>query len=186
MSSIILNGDTSGSVTVSAPSVAGTQTVTLPAASGSLMVSGNMPAFQAYQNSTSQTVPNATVTKIQFNSKTFDTANCFDNTTNYRFTPNVAGYYQLNCSVSWQNPITPTGECQIILYKNGGFFATGMDFGTSSGLSFYALLMNTLVYANGTTDYFEIYVYQASGASKNVYGSNPPQTYFNGFLARSA
>ena len=34
MSSIVLTGDTSGTVTVSAPAVAGTRTITLPAATG--------------------------------------------------------------------------------------------------------------------------------------------------------
>ena len=38
----------------------------------------------------------ATNTKIVFNAKEFDTANAFDSTTNYRFTPQVAGYYQFN------------------------------------------------------------------------------------------
>lgn len=37
MSSIVLTGDTSGTVTVSAPAVAGTNTLTLPATSGTLL-----------------------------------------------------------------------------------------------------------------------------------------------------
>ncbi len=45
MSSIVVNGDTSGAVTLSAPTVAGTVTVTLPSASGTMAVSGGSTSF---------------------------------------------------------------------------------------------------------------------------------------------
>jgi hypothetical protein len=45
MSSIVVNGDTSGSVTLSAPATAGTVTVTLPATSGTMAVSGGSTSF---------------------------------------------------------------------------------------------------------------------------------------------
>ena len=38
MSSIVLTGDTSGTITVSAPAVAGTRTLTLPAATGTVIL----------------------------------------------------------------------------------------------------------------------------------------------------
>ena len=45
MSSIVVLGDTSGGVTLSAPAVAGTVTVTLPATSGTMAVSGASQSF---------------------------------------------------------------------------------------------------------------------------------------------
>ena len=45
----------------------------------------NTPAFWVTQ-SVSQSIPNATQTKIQFNSERYDTDNAYDNSTNYRFT----------------------------------------------------------------------------------------------------
>jgi predicted aconitase with swiveling domain len=96
---VVLPGSTSGSVSLVAPAVAGTTTATLPAATGTVMVSGNMPAFSAYLSS-SQTVTSGTWTKVAANTKEFDTASCYDNSTNYRFTPNVAGYYQVNGGIS--------------------------------------------------------------------------------------
>ena len=47
MSSIVLTGDTSGTVTVSAPAVAGTRTITLPAATGTVSIdaSGNVSSI---------------------------------------------------------------------------------------------------------------------------------------------
>ena len=41
MSSVVINGDTSGSVTLSAPAVAGTVTVTLPATSGTMLTTAS-------------------------------------------------------------------------------------------------------------------------------------------------
>jgi hypothetical protein len=166
------------------PSTAGN--ITVPAVTGTMMVSGNMPTFAAYQGSSSQTISSASMTKVIFNSEEWDTANCFDSTTNYRFTPNVAGYYQINSSVSFTPAITPTGECQINIYKNGGFYRSGADISTGASSSIYALTISALVYANGTTDYFEIYVYQTSVGTKTVYGASSIQTYFQGCLLRNA
>ena len=39
MSSIVISGDTSGSITVAAPAVAGTNTITMPALTGNALVS---------------------------------------------------------------------------------------------------------------------------------------------------
>ena len=41
MSSLVLNGDTSGAITISAPSVAGTNTLTLPANTGTVITTGS-------------------------------------------------------------------------------------------------------------------------------------------------
>ena len=50
------------------------------------------PAFEAYLSS-DQTVSDSVDTKIQLDTELFDTNNNFDNSTNYRFTPTVAGKY---------------------------------------------------------------------------------------------
>jgi len=66
MSSMILNGDTSGAITVTVPAVAGTNTVTIPAAAGTVMVSGNMPTFSYYETTTATSLGNVSFTKITF------------------------------------------------------------------------------------------------------------------------
>jgi hypothetical protein len=149
MSSIVLTGDTSGQVTLAAPAVAGTNTATLPAATGTVMVSGNMPAFSAY-NSSAQTLSASTSTKLQFQTEEFDTANCFDNATNYRFTPTVAGYYQAGGGFGGG-----TTQCTTIvaLYKNGSNIKTLANSPSVNPASYGS----ALVYLNGTTDYIELY-----------------------------
>jgi len=174
MSSVIISGDTSGAITLSAPAVAGTNTATLPSATGTVMVSGNMPAFSAYQSS-AQTLSSNTATKIQFQTKEFDTALAFDSTTNYRFTPLVAGYYQVTGGISvgtTQSPVT------IIFYKNGSAFKYVNQMGTSgSGFG------SALIYLNGTTDYVELYGNLAIG---QVLGAGASLTYFQASMVRAA
>ena len=56
----------------------------------------NTPAFEAYLGgSGGQSLSNDTVTKIQFNTEVFDSDGTYDASTNYRFTPGVAGKYFL-------------------------------------------------------------------------------------------
>ena len=183
MSSIVISGDTSGAITLAAPAVSGTNTATLPAATGTVMVSGNMPAFSAYASG-GQSVPNATQTKIQFNNENFDTNNNFDSATNYRFTPTVAGYYQLNAVVSFNGGVSAFSAV-ITLYKNGSSYMSG-SLATPVSVSIGAASnVSSLVYFNGSTDYAEIYVYQTSGISLGLQAGNAV-CQFSGSLVRAA
>jgi hypothetical protein len=185
MSSIVLSGDTSGSVTVSVPAVAGTNTVTIPATTGTVMVSSNMPAFSAY-NSTTQTLAYNTVTKITFNTETFDTNNNFASS---RFTPTVAGYYQINVKLYFVGTALRNYYFLNLLYKNGAVIAIASVsiYQLGSGVEFSAF-QSELVYMNGTTDYLEVYGYQVdytSSASISVVGGSGYSS-FNGSLVRAA
>jgi hypothetical protein len=174
----------SGGTTIATVSSTGlalnTGNITLP--------SGAAPAFSAYANA-SQTIATATATKIAFQTEVFDTNNNFDSTTNYRFTPTIAGYYQFNASLYWN--ATLSGEIIVFLYKNGAAYVRLFDaqFGGATAQSYTSAGTN-LAYANGSTDYFEIYGYQSSGSSKSTgnqsTGDTIGPTYFQGFLARSA
>lgn len=180
MSSIVLNGDTSGSVTVSVPAVSGSNTVTIPAVTGTVMVSSNMPAFSAYRTGGTQSISNSSYTKIAFNSKVFDTANCYD-TSNYRFTPNVAGYYQFNLCLEDATGFT-TGYQYAVIYKNGSIYSRFLGLPSVYGAS---ANVSSIIYCNGTTDYIEAYYFQASGSSSALDG-NLLNTFFNGALVRAA
>ena len=177
MSSLIPSGSASGtgSMTLAAPVTNSNQTATLPDATGTVMVSGNMPAFSAYQSST-QTISATTYTKLQFQSEEFDTANAFDSTTNYRFTPQVAGYYQLN--FYFETNITQT-YMYAGLYKNGSLFKrSSMGQNPATGAIF-----SGLIYLNGSTDYVEAYAFLSVGTTTNNSASS---TWFNGSLVRAA
>ena len=175
MSSVVISGDTSGAITLAAPAVAGPNTITLPASTGTVMVNG--PAFSAY-NSNQQSISSGVFTKLQFNTKVFDTNSNYDNATNYRFTPTVAGYYQF----SWYFiPSSSTTSSICRLYKNGSFLynpfaGNGLVNSLSGG--------SAVVYMNGSTDYVEVYGY-LTGASP-VVESGQNSNLFCGVMVRSA
>ena len=158
----------------------GTNGITSVTGSASLTAAG--PAFSAY-GSAQQSVATGTWTKVAFNNKTFDTNNNFDATTNYRFTPTVAGYYQINSSILF-NAGASTAVSYIQLYKNGSAY----QYGSGMPLNLSNLIINqlsSLVYMNGSTDYLEMYMYQSSGANLNC-GSSATIFPFSGVLVRSA
>lgn len=162
-----------GAITLDAASTATDKTITIPARTGNLAVDG--PAFSAY-NSGTQTVSTATNTKLVCNTESFDTASCFDSTTNYRFTPNVAGYYQVN--VSGYGYPSATGIVGIKLYKNGSeYFKTEVANSNQGPL----VSGSSLVYLNGSTDYIEIYAYQNSGGNLTM-----SATDFSASMVRAA
>jgi len=143
-----------------------------------LGVSGTGPAFSAYQSS-SQSIGTGVVAKIQLQTEEFDTANAFDNVTNYRFTPQVAGYYQINGLVSIAGP--GAFEFYVAIYKNGALAKLGTDISATNP---YGLNVSVLISMNGTTDYLELYLYNGASASRNT-ASGSTATYFQGFLART-
>ena len=141
-------------------------------------VGGTGPAFSAYQSS-SQTISGATLTKVQLQTEEFDTNSNFDNATNYRFTPTVAGYYQINGAVS--DASSGTNHVATI-YKNGAEFKRGTQI-NYSGASPTQAVVSALIYLNGSTDYVELYVYITTGSTLTATNY---QTYFQGVMVRSA
>jgi len=178
--SIVLQSSGGGSLTIQEPTTASNFTATLPASTGTVMVSGNMPAFSVYRGTGGQqSVSSQVFTKVQLNTENFDTANCFDSTTNYRFTPNVAGYYQMNGSLYFTGTATVRGI--VALYKNGENLTFGnyMDsFNATQGVA----VVSTLVYMNGSTDYIELYGFIQ--ATSPTFVDNPALS-MSGYLART-
>ena len=132
------------------------------------------PAFSASMTAV-QTLGAATFTKITYGSESFDTNNNF---TTSRFTPTVAGYYQVSAGL-----YTATATLYVLsLYQNGTtpVYEFGRITASSSGNT---IVGSGLVYLNGTTDYIEIFAYLAAGG--NV-GGGASLGWFNGALVRSA
>lgn len=185
MSRITLSGNASGTgnFTIASPNSNTDRTLTLPDASGTVLTTAtagvpiNGPAFSAYMGS-NQTVTQSVWTKLQYNTEEFDTNSCYDNST-YRFTPTVAGYYQVNaCAV-----VTAVGQSynQVAVYKNGVLLKQGVTNATSNA---YVFNVAALVFLNGTTDYIEIFG-QTTGASP-TFAANNTGSYFQAALVRAA
>jgi len=144
-----------------------------------------VPAFIAYAND-AQTISTATFTKVQCNTEIADTNSNYDHSTNYRFTPTVAGYYQITAAVGWTTaPANADGF--ISLYKNGSIYRYISNRTTPTSSNRF-LAGTCLMYMNGTTDYVELYVYQNTGGNLTaVAGSNQRRECpeFQGVLVRA-
>ena len=151
--------------------------VTIPAVTGTAMVSGNMPAFSAYKSG-SQTIASSTYTKILFETEEFDTNNNFASST---FTPTVAGYYQINAAFQVGAFFT-TGN--LAIYKNGSRYKQGFATGNVTGTS-GLFTANSIVYCNGSTDYIEAYGILTNSGGQAL-DSGMEFTYFNGAMVRAA
>lgn len=163
-----------GATPTTALTIDASQNVTL--AKGITVGATAAPAFRAYRNG-SQTISAATTTKVALNAESFDTNGNFDSTTNYRFTPTVAGYYQVNGLVAFT-----TGAGQAVIYKNGSTYTTGVEVTYNGSLGGH-LPVSDLIYLNGSTDYIELYVYLTTGTTISSGESN---TAFSASMARSA
>ena len=185
-----------GSVSIDIPNTGTDYTLTAPARTGNIITStdantvtqamiqtgfaGNGPAFSVYRSS-NQNVSQSNWTKVNFNTKEFDTASAFDNTTNYRFQPTVAGYYQLTAGILFD--VAVNGYNYMGFWKNGSVYRYSAS-NNSNQAGDITLNSSVLVYMNGSTDYMEVWAY--SGATSPYFGGGITRSFFSGYLARSA
>ena len=133
----------------------------------------NTPAFYAYINS-NQDISNTTATKVQFNTEDLDTDNCYDNTTNYRFTPTIAGKYfvyaysRINCTVS--NRIL---NVISYIYKNGSVHKQNRyNFNSSALENIFTVSIYTTLELNGSSDYIEFFGYGDTTSGSPIFHQN--------------
>jgi len=118
----------------------------------------NTPAFRAYMSS-HQTLSNNTVTKAQFDTEVFDTDSCYDNSTNYRFTPNVAGKYFVYTSMTLESGSQTQMEyAHAYIYKNGSIEQMQTAIYSANNVSWQTGGdIGTIVDMNGSSDYLEAF-----------------------------
>lgn len=193
--SVKLNSSGGGSVTLQEPSTASARTLTLPDNTGTVVstastavvsqamlgtnVASNGPAFSAYRATNQTGVSSTTYTKVQINTETFDTNSNFDPTTNFRFTPTVAGYYQINGSMSVEGS-SSVSRFFCTIYKNGSETYRGTDVNATG----FQSVAGGVLYLNGSTDYVELYGW-VTGTGIQFYGA-AASTYLTGCLVRAA
>lgn len=162
---VVLN-DSSGSVVFNGPSYMTTLTTDL------LKRQWIEPKFAAYAG-VNQTFNHNTASVMQFGTEEFDIGSYYSAN---RFTPKVAGYYQINARVSFNMTATTTAAW-VAIYKNGSAYRYGNQ---DTPINDCARNVASIVYLNGSTDYVEIYgfVFDNAGSPNTVSGI--AETYFNG------
>tara|TARA_A100001515_G_scaffold34069_1_gene26511 strand:- start:124 stop:1014 length:891 start_codon:yes stop_codon:yes gene_type:complete len=154
----------------------------------SYIKASNTPAFLANLSGT-QSIPHDSATKVAFASEVFDTDSVYDASTNYRFTPGVAGKYFLYARIGFQEHNTSSGsvtdqaEISARIYKNGTSIAhTGNHSSVSSVQG--AISCTTAVIADlDADDYVEVYASVNNNNSNNAANllSNLAYNEFGGY-----
>jgi len=145
-SGLIATSDTSGQIELQANGV----TRLTVSSSGVSFTSASTaaPTFSAYQSS-AQSLSSGTWTKINLQTEEWDTNNNFDSATNYRFTPTVAGYYQINGNANGNSNV----QFIVAIYKNGTEYRRG---GYVASTTAIGNSVASVVYFNGSSDYVEL------------------------------
>ena len=163
-------------------------TITNSAGSGNIAIGSgvtllsNVPAFEAYLSS-NQTLSDATTTKVQYDTEVFDTDGCYDNSTNYRFTPTEPGKYFVYIA----NSVSADAAARAIqvynyIYKNGSSYKFAVHDANSNNGTCFDPFLSAVVDMNGTTDYLEGFTnINVSSGTPSAQGSANKRTYFGAY-----
>ena len=143
-------------------------------------VLGSTPAFEA-NRSADVTVGSGVTLKVAADTEKFDIGSCYDNSTNYRFTPNLAGKYFCYGSIAYNvnnAQLRITGE----LRKNGTSTHAASTLTSANGSGYEDVVAYTggIVEFNGSSDYLEFFTFHNSGSNRDYRGSNT-RTFFGAY-----
>ena len=149
---------------------------TVDMSNGTMTLNSSMkmtPAFEAFLSSNTA-INDDTVTKAAVNTEVFDTDGCYDNSTNYRFTPTTAGKYFVYARGTFDDGAGQLQMAALFLYKNGSNIAvarTNFDNTMGEGAT---PVINTVVDMNGSSDYLEVFAQGDSndGGTVNLQGNS--------------
>ena len=179
----------SGTFTIASPNSDTDRVLTLPDEAGTVLtsasdltgltgipVTGNI--FGAY-GSSGTSVGASTYTKIAMNAEFYDPDSCYD-TSLYRFTPNVAGYYFFTAQLLfWSGSNTMVG---VSILKNGGNNRNSFAGMTAETIDEITVNTSCMHYMNGTTDYVEVYGYAQNPGQLFADGGTDSQGFYGFFL----
>ncbi len=136
---------------------------------------------------TDQTISNTTITKVQYATETYDEQGEYDNSIGYDFTATEKGYYAVSASVIFKaTSALYNGEIlALYLYKEGRLYSV-LDYRTSYGpgelaVNHYPALSGSDHVCIGASEYIDIRVYQASGSTMYIDGSDEARESGNYF-----
>ena len=152
------------------------ETVTIPSGATVSGAMSNTPAFEAFLSANQSIADNAT-DKVLCNTEVFDTNNAYDNSTNYRFQPQVAGKYFVYGRTTLDDGAGAMRQAICYIYKNGSKLLTAklnFDRSTTSEGEGGTPVCNGIIDMNGSSDYIELFAELDSndGGTANVQGNS--------------
>jgi len=155
-----------------------TKTITIGSAGDVVAGAGsNTPSFSA-KLSSDQSIGNASYTKLSFATEQWDSDSKYDASTNYRFTPTIAGKYHIDLTIMYLNLNNTNHRIQLAIYKNGSFYAMVGDLAAMTDSSGDPSLHIGIDLELDADDYVEAYTYQNTGGSVSV---ESDYSFFSGY-----
>jgi hypothetical protein len=173
------SGDTMTVPSGATLSIAGTINASSGTATG--FGGANTPFFLAERTSPEQQISDNTVTKIEFQTETLDSGTVYDPSTNYRFTPGVAGKYYVFAGAGLSGDANNQFlDGSLYIYKNGSEEVSAHVNAAEN----YPRTLNfqiAHIFDLDADDYIEIYGYvnRQSAGNARVQASN--NSYFGAF-----
>ena len=135
------------------------------------------PSFHVY-NPQNGSVATSTSVVVSHNTELFDSSSAYDTST-YRFTPQVGGYYYFYASVRFQSSTNAFDRINVAIRKNG----TEMISGRNDNTDYSTTHVSGIILANGSSDYFDMTAYHTRGSNLNI-STEDELVYFGGFLIK--
>tara|TARA_R100001086_G_scaffold45864_1_gene20297 strand:+ start:265 stop:768 length:504 start_codon:yes stop_codon:yes gene_type:complete len=133
-----------------------------------------VPCFRAYPSANQTISSSYTYTKLNMNTEDFDVGGYYD-TSNYRYTPLVAGIYYIQVGVG----LTSTNAIVGVIFKNGSIYQNG-GIMQNAGYTLNTSITTGLVSMNGSSDYIE--AFGNSSSTSQVVSGNSIYTNFSAVL----
>ena len=147
----------------------------------SLIKASNTPAFEA-SLSGDFTITDNTNTKVEYDTETFDTDGCYDNSTNYRFLPTTAGkYYVYHKATVHGNATQALDTVSIAVRKNSVRYETDISTYTTQSLQIVTIVSNAIIDMNGSSDYLEGWAYARGDEATSVVYSTRFKSIFGAY-----
>ena len=141
----------------------------------------NTPAFEARLSSGDVTLSNDTATKLNINDEIYDSNNCYDNSSNYRFTPTTSGKYYVYGSIYYQGSATDNIKSfQTMLYKNGSPIKVSYLGNPNEPFQSGCIMIACVTDMNGSSNYLELFAH-SEFSTGNVYVKSRVDTFFGAY-----
>jgi len=143
----------------------------------------NTPAFSATRTSNQSASSANAVTKFQGDIENFDTDNAYDNSTNYRFTPQVAGKYSIYAKFYLDSSDVSAAKQAISnIYKNGSLYSSyQLDFRNNYGGYDNSVMNQAIIDMNGSSDYVEAYFQIIVNSGTGLLAAGTKSNEFGGY-----
>jgi len=173
MSSVVISGDTSGTVTVTVPAVAGTNTLTLPASTGNILASSSQLIGNG--TTTNDSASTGQVGEVVLSTASlvnYPATGTWGDLTSISLT---AGDWDIAAITQQTTPGTMTGETRLGISVTSGNSATGLTIGYNRATFPFATAaydtsgtvpMYRLSLASTTTVYLKYYAEYSTGTPK--------------------